>query len=294
MGTDTVGGSPLSALDTGFQCFEEPAIYDGDQRGGVSEGHRPTSRKLTEEEVEQNKRQQEEMGRSIATEKAEQEKAKKAKAGKKVDSGIAAKRRKKDKNNAEIVRCGEEEDEIGNGTQIKTTGNTNKGMEMGEEEVGGGEQVHDSVSRIGVKVKGSIKRTKAKGPAPISEMALKAAKGNKAGIKERTDEFGCEHLGIMDMFLVGKIIPKNMNHYLEEGKFLHNNLCKGCKTAAESLDKKQRDAVDGVYCYVCDKGLKGEVECSVFFCYKCTMARVEERQGSIIGKGRRSGRNTQS
>jgi hypothetical protein len=141
-----------------------------------------------------------------------------------------------------------------------------------------------------VKANGTSKRARKGGTTPLSEMALKAAKGNKAGIQERTDIFGCEHLGIMDMCLVGRIFPKNMNHYLEEGKFLHKNFCKGCNMPATELDKKKRDAVDGVYCYVCDKGLKGEVECSVFFCHPCTMTRVEERQGSVK-QGRRSGRS---
>ena len=79
---------------------------------------------------------------------------------------------------------------------------------------------------------------KKKTPQAPSEMALKAAKGNRAGIKQRSDNLGCEHWGVMDLFSAGKVMPNYMGHYLAKGQLLYENTCKGCNIPASQLDKK--------------------------------------------------------
>lgn len=128
-------------------------------------------------------------------------------------------------------------------------------------------------------------------PDKPSEMAMKAAKGNRAGIQIRSDALGCDHWGIMDMFTSGKILPRYMEHYLSEGEFLNGKNCKGCRTPASELEKTKCDPVERVYCYVCDEGLKGEVECDTFYCYPCMNERKEKLEEGNGRRGRSSRRS---
>jgi hypothetical protein len=138
----------------------------------------------------------------------------------------------------------------------------------------------------------------------LSEAELKAAKGSRAGITVKSDEWGCDHWGARDFFQNGMVQPCFMKAYVQEGNFLFGLRCKGTcgKTAAE-LDKKKCNISDGVYCYFCDEGNKPGVEpCGTFFCHSCLwplkqkLDKEEQEKAEAKAKadgvgGRRSGRN---
>ena len=135
-------------------------------------------------------------------------------------------------------------------------------------------------------------------PSVLSKDAMKAAKGNRAGVQGRTDEFGCDHWGIEDIYHSGGLDHGWVKRYLEEGEFLHGNKCRGCGKPAEKLDKTQCEVGTKKYCFICEPGQKQYEECDCFFCYPClkvqraklVQKRLEEG-GGVEGRGRRSLRN---
>ena len=115
----------------------------------------------------------------------------------------------------------------------------------------------------------------------LSKAAMKALPGSRAGVVLKSDDMGCDHFGVDDMFMHGKVEPGQMNYYLSEGRFLFNNACDECGTLAKDLNKKKCNSVDQVYVYVCDEGCKGRVICDKFLCFTCVMKRkgiLEERK----------------
>ena len=107
----------------------------------------------------------------------------------------------------------------------------------------------------------------------ISDMAKRAAKGDRAGIITKSDDQGCEHWGIQNMFNSGHIMAKNVQAYLQPGQFLYQNYWRGCNTPAAQVKKTKCNPIDNTYIYVCDNGIKGEVDCNCFFCHPCLMER---------------------
>jgi hypothetical protein len=61
-----------------------------------------------------------------------------------------------------------------------------------------------------------------------------------AGIQERSDDKGCVHRGIEDLFQVGGIWPSVMGYYSEPGKILFENYCRGeFQKPVAKLDKTE-------------------------------------------------------
>ena len=119
--------------------------------------------------------------------------------------------------------------------------------------------------------------------------AMKASEGAKAGIIFRSDTFGCDHWGVLDMLERGQIEPSYMKAYLVKGAFLYENRCGRCNMLAKDLDRKRCSLVNGVWCYICDEGNKGQADCRFFLCHPCLMIRKDEYEKSLEkGEGEES------
>lgn len=267
-------------------------------RSSVTEASERSNNEVEKQEANQLNRSVT-VARKAAVSKTKQTKGAKQKKGGKTggkEKGKSSRKRKgAKKGNKGNEDSEEEDDEIGLESRVREGGSIVEAVVVGDNEsiatvVIDPDQYTEEEESEEEKRTETAKRRKVVKDKP-SEMALKAAKGNRAGIQMRSDDLGCDHWGIMDMFNSGKILPRYMEHYVSEGEFLHGKSCKDCNTPASELDKTKCDPVERVYCYVCDMGLRGEVECDTFYCYPCMYKRKEKMEEGNNRRGRNSRRS---
>jgi len=84
-----------------------------------------------------------------------------------------------------------------------------------------------------------------KPPPSMLKMARRAHL--KAGIQEPSDDRGCEHRGIEDMFMECQIEPKDLRFFLEPNRLLHGNLCRRCKKPANKIGRTNCNITDKIW-----------------------------------------------
>ena len=135
------------------------------------------------------------------------------------------------------------------------------------------------------------KKTPSVGAGQNSGLAWKAKKGVTA-MEPKSDDLGCEHMGVTNLFMRGRVLRERMKWYMAEGRFLCNNPCAGCRRLATDLGEKEGDPITNVSCFVCDHGCREPGSCDFWLCYTClddrkkTLAEKEENSGGVRRTGR--------
>jgi hypothetical protein len=137
------------------------------------------------------------------------------------------------------------------------------------------------------KVAGVVKKRKKTEGLQLESAACRAR--GRAGVAEvPCDEFGCKHVGIMDILDSGKVSDASwMKHHLQKGGYLEGEHCAECGKPAEDVPltkpKGEKNPVYENVCYVCVVGTRPRNEsenCNTFFCPGCVVLRIERLEAS--------------
>jgi hypothetical protein len=176
----------------------------------------------------------------------------------------------------------EEDDEVWDSTSSVGSGVGRSITDDGSVIVG--DEDHEEAQPVVPEQAKNSSKARTKRPTSMSKMARRAHL--KAGIQEPSDDRGCEHRGIEDMFMECQIEPKDLRYFLEPNRLLHGNLCRGCKKPANIIDRTNCNITDKVWLYACR-------ECGFFKCFGCLMETLEDlaKEKEASGGRRVSRRN---
>ena len=156
------------------------------------------------------------------------------------------------------------------------------------------------------KKKNSAKKTStsipAVTPAKQQRTKLSAAKMTDKTLMVPVDttpkcKFGCSHGGLIELL---QMTPKDIRHYLEQGKYLHGKDCLDCNTNISELFAATKSKANFLlyYCQVDYNGAELEddshelkaIPCACVLCVPCYFEREKHKNETTGANGRSSGR----